>query len=142
MFCFGTPLRDSRNRRTFKKERCLLPCAYILLGASLCRKLSYHLIQSLRYNQVLTGILPYDSNNPSAIARDITGGKRPSRPTDPSQNQWLQDPVWNVITAGWRDVPKERCGLPDVYRAFLTAGQQEVQNIKRGDLSAQNEETS
>ena len=62
-------------------------------------------------------------------------GERPPRPVDPRQNQWLQDPVWNVITAGWHHEPEQRCELPVVYRVFLTSSHQ---NVESGELSAQN----
>jgi hypothetical protein len=52
------------------------------------------------------------------MADDITRGKRPSRPTDPSQNKWLQDPVWDAITTCWSDLPEQRYELSIVYHVF------------------------
>ena len=45
-------------------------------------------------------------------------GERPSRPTDPYQNQQLQDPVWDTITTCWSDKPEQRYKLSVVYRVF------------------------
>jgi hypothetical protein len=52
------------------------------------------------------------------VIADIRSGKRPSRPTDPSQNQWLQDCIWDTITTCWNDEPKQRYELSVVYRVF------------------------
>ena len=85
-------------------------------------------------------MLPYAGSDRHMIFQDITGGVRPSRPIDPSQNQWLQDSVWDVITASWRPVPKKRCKLPVVYDIYLTPSHQEVQNVKTSEPSVQNGE--
>ena len=81
-------------------------------------------------------MLPYDDSNfeDSLITR-IREGKRPSRPTEPSQNQWLQDPVWDVITTGWRDKPEQRCELSVVSHVFSAASHQEIQNDELGELT-------
>ena len=83
--------------------------------------------------QVLTEIFPYTEGDNSTIAQQILRGKRPSRPVDPRQNQWLQDPIWGVIVTGWRVKPERRCKLSAPYQEFLTAGQREAQNIKPGN---------
>jgi hypothetical protein len=49
---------------------------------------------------------------------DITDGKRPPCPTDSSQNGWLNDRIWDVITTSWNGKPQWRCGLPVVCYAF------------------------
>jgi hypothetical protein len=46
---------------------------------------------------------------------DIRDGERPSRPTDPSQNQWLQDHIWDTITTCWNNKPEQRCELSVVH---------------------------
>ena len=51
---------------------------------------------------------------------DIKLGARPLRPTDPSQNRWLQDRVWNVITTCWDHDPGRRCELSVVCQVFST----------------------
>ena len=67
---------------------------------------------------------------------NIRLGKRPPRPTDPSQNRWLQDRVWNTITTCWSDKPKQRYELSIMYREFSKYGQREDQNVKRGNLNS------
>jgi hypothetical protein len=52
------------------------------------------------------------------VADAIENGERPSRPTDPYQNQQLQDPIWDTITTCWSDEPKQRYKLSVVYRVF------------------------
>jgi hypothetical protein len=86
----------------------------------------FYLIQSPHYNQVLTGVLPYDGNNKADVIEDIRHVKRPSRPTDPSQNQWLQDRVWNIITTCWSDKPEQRYELSVVYHVFSTPNTQDA----------------
>ena len=81
-------------------------------------KPSYHLIQLFHYNQVLTGVLPYHGSNLKDMIIDICVGKRPSRQIDSSQSQLLQDPVWNVITTGWHNEPRQRCELSVMYHTF------------------------
>ena len=102
-------------------------------------KPSYDLIQRSYCNQVFTGVSPYHGSDKSDTIRRIYTGERPSRPIDPSQNRWLQDPAWDVITTGWHDQPNRRCELAVMYDIFMLPGQREVQNFKPGDLNAQNE---
>jgi hypothetical protein len=92
----------------------------------LCCELSYHSVQQPCYDQVLTGILPYDDSDKDKVVTDIRGGKRPSRPTDRSQNQWLPRPVWNVITTCWSTKPERRHELSVVYRVFSEYGRREA----------------
>ena len=68
---------------------------------------------------------------------DIRHGPRPSRPTDPSQNQWLLVPVWNAITACWSDKLEQRYELAVVHRIFSESGQRKAQNVEQGDLNTQ-----
>jgi hypothetical protein len=75
------------------------------------------LIQSPCSTQVLTGILPYDYSERN---------KRPSRPTDPSQNQRLNDRIWNTITTCWSDKPERRCELSVVHYVFSTPSLQDA----------------
>ena len=95
--------------------------------------------QSPCYDQVLTGILPYDHHNGPTIITHIRSGARPSRPTDPSQNRWLHDLVWDEITTGWSHKKDQRSQLSVMYNAFSTsASQQGVRNVKLGNVYAQN----
>ena len=132
MFLVGV---ESKNQQTFERERCVLLRDDFLLGRFFCREPSYDLIRSTHYSQVLTGILPSDGIDYYTICLNTIGGARPSRPTEPSQNRWLQDPVWDVITTGWRHEREQRCELPVVYHVFLTSGQREA---KTGEFNNRN----
>ena len=77
--------------------------------------------------------MPYGEELDEVPSR-IRYGEPPSRPTDQSQNQWLQDPVWDVITTGWSYRPKERCELSVLRDTFATASQWRVYS---GDLTNQ-----
>jgi hypothetical protein len=59
------------------------------------------------------------------MINDIRLHKRPSRPTDPSQNQRLQDRVWDTITTCWSDKPERRCELSVVCYIFSTLSRQD-----------------
>jgi hypothetical protein len=63
------------------------------------------------------------------MAVDITRGKRPPHPTDPSHNQWLQDPVWDTITTCWSDKPEQRYELSVVYSVFVKYSRQETRDV-------------
>jgi len=99
-------------------------------------KLSYCLKRLLCCDQVLTGALPYHGDDKNEMIASIRGGKRPSRPTGPSRDRRLQDPVWDVIMTGWSHEPEKRCELSVVHDTFVTASQQEVYS---GDLNDQND---
>ena len=102
-------------------------------------KPSYHLTQWSCCDQVLTGVLPYHGSDVNNMITDIRAGKRPSRPIGSSQNQRLQEPVWDVITTGWHVQPNRRCELTVMYHIFLPSVQQAVQNFKPGDFNTENE---
>jgi len=87
-------------------------------------KPSYYLIQLSRYNQVLTGILPYHGSNVKDMITNIHAGKRSSRPIASSQGRLLEDPIWNVISTGWHDKPRRRCKLSAMTRTFSPPSQQ------------------
>lgn len=83
-------------------------------------------------------MLPYTDGDSSTVAQQIIRGERPSRPMDPRQNRWLQDPVWDVIASGWSVETKRRYKLSVMHKRFFTAGQHEAQNVKRGNLFTRN----
>ena len=103
---------------------------------------SYYLIQSPHYDQILTGVPPYKDWDGNDIINGIRCGDRPSRPTDssqnrdhiwdttpttdPSQNRWLQDQIWDTITTCWSGYPERRCELSVVYRVFLAPSPPDV----------------
>lgn len=82
--------------------------------------------------------MPYDGDDKANIITDIRHGKRPSRPTDPGCNRWLQDPVWGAITICWSDKPQQRYKLSVVYRVFAKYGQGEARNVQLGNLNIRN----
>ena len=138
----GTYLDERRSLSSgsfFERERCLLPCDDCFLGMCFFWKPSYCLIQLSRYDQVLTGVLPYRGRSVTGMITDIRAGKRPSRPVHSVQSRWLRDPVWHVITAAWHDQPNQRCELSVMYHAFPPLSQQEVQHVESGDLNPQND---
>ena len=98
------------------------------------------MIQLSRYNQVLTGVLPYHGSDSAGIITRIRASDRPSRPINPSGNRWLPDPVWDIITTGWRKQPNQRCELSVIYDVLSLSGQQEVQHVKPGLSNTQNSE--
>lgn len=59
------------------------------------------------------------------MINDIRYGKLPSRPMDPSQNQWLYDQIWDTITICWSG-PLRRCELSVVYHIFSTPSPQDL----------------
>ena len=92
-----------------------------------CFKPSYYLIQLPHYcDQVLTGILPYGDSNEADVITNVKHSKQPPRPTDPNQNQWLQDRVWDTITTCWSDKPQQRCELSVVHHIFSTSSSQDL----------------
>ena len=62
----------------------------------------------------------YDGSTEDNLIAHIKHGWRPSRPTDPRRNQWLQDRVWDTITTCWSNKPYHRCGLSVVHHIFST----------------------
>ena len=67
------------------------------------------------------------------VVNDIRDGTRPSRP---SRNRWLQDPVWDVITTGWSHEPEERCKLSFMHDTFVMSSQRVADS---GDTNNQND---
>jgi hypothetical protein len=76
--------------------------------------------------QVLTGILPHGNSDKDNLITDIRCGKRPSRLTDKSQNQWLQDRVCGVINTCWSDKPEQRYTLSVMHHIFLTPSRRDA----------------
>ena len=140
----GGPLSAYDGRRPFRSERCLFSRHVFLRGAYLCYKLSCYLIQPPRYDQVLTGIVPFEDSYVGSVVADIRLGKRPPRPTDPTRNEWLHNHVWDVITTCWSDKPEQRSGLSALHHTFLTLSPQIAKSAKsarserKGNLTVQN----
>jgi len=103
------------------------------------RRLSDYLTRLSRYDQVLTGVLPYLGSDVKDMITKIRAGKRPFRPINQSQNRWLQDPVWDVIRTGWHAHPNKRGEISAMYSIFSSPGQQEVPVVKPSDSNTRNE---
>jgi hypothetical protein len=92
----------------------------------LCYEPTHYSVQSPCYDQVLTGILPYGDGDKDKVTNNIRHGKRPSRPTDPNQNQWLQDHIWDTITTCWSEKPQQRHKLSVVHHIFSMPSPQDT----------------
>ena len=121
----------------FNKGRCLLLRDDFLRGTFLCCELPYYLIRLTYFHQVLTGVLPFDDEDRISVKKEIRLGRRPSRPTDPSRNQWLHDQIWDTITACWNGKPGQRPELSVVYHAFSTASLNDAMPDEPDDLDIQ-----
>ena len=98
----------------------------------------YYLIQLSSYDQVLTGVSRRGSIRSVSTILNTILHVRPSRPTNPSRNRWLPDPVWDMITTSWTHEPKHRCRASTMHRVFLMSSHQEPQNVKSGDSNTRN----
>jgi hypothetical protein len=83
-------------------------------------------------------MLPYDDSNKGDLITRIKSGQRPSRPTDSSSNQWLQDRIWDAITTCWSDKPEDRRELSTVYHVFSTPNRRNANLDKPGNLNVPN----
>ena len=92
----------------------------------LCCKPPRCLIRLPRYDQVLTGVLPYVGNKKANVINNIRRAKQPGRPTDPSQNKWMQDHIWDTITTCWNKEPAYRCELSVLHHVFSMPSFQDV----------------
>ena len=54
------------------------------------------------------------------MINNIRRAKRPLRPTNPVQNRWLQDHIWDAITTCWNNEPAYRCELSVLCHVFST----------------------
>jgi hypothetical protein len=60
------------------------------------------------------------------VIDDVRRARRPPRPSDPSQNQWLRGRVWDVITTCWDAKPERRCELSVMHHIFSTPSSQDL----------------
>ena len=70
-------------------------------------------------------MVPYGGSEDNWV-NDITDGKRPSIPKDPSQKRWLNDRIWDVITTSWDGKSQFRCELTVVHYAFSTPNRRDT----------------
>jgi len=91
-------------------------------------------MQSPRYHQVLTGVVPYDEvDEHSIVASCIRSGERPLRPMNQDADQWLWDRAWDMITTCWSEDPKERWEVPAIRQLFSTLSLQDVWSASSGN---------
>jgi hypothetical protein len=84
----------------------------------LCHEPTRYLIRSPYHGQVLTGELPYNARSRYAAITGTKPSERPPRPTDPDQNLWLHDQIWDMITICWSNEPRRRCELSVMHHVF------------------------
>jgi hypothetical protein len=89
-------------------------------------KPSHHFKQLSHSDQVFTGIPPYNDSTKDNLITHIKSGRRPPRPVDQSQNQWLQDRVWEMITTSWSGKPQQRCELSVMHRVLSTPSRHDL----------------
>ena len=87
-------------------------------------------LTSLLRHKILTEILPYGGARDSIIIYNIVAGNRPPRPTD---TRWLQDRIWNVITACWSEEREQRLDIRVIYDQFLASSIQEIADAEQGN---------
>jgi len=111
---------------------------------TVCTSFGKHpdLIRPSCYDQVLTGVVPYHGTDMMMMVYEVRAGRRPSRPTGSGQSRWLQDPVWDAITSGWHDRPKQRCQLSDMYNTFSLHNQQNSESEIQRQVNEMNEVSS
>jgi len=74
---------------------------------------------SMTAYKVLSGDTPYDGVRLDSVAAiNIVSGNRPPRPTNPTADRWLSDPVWDVIRRGWHQEPRFRLSAESLHRGF------------------------
>jgi hypothetical protein len=78
------------------------------------------LLKPFSHNKKADSIKKVDSTKKVDMINNIRRGIPPSRPTNPSQNQRLQDRVWDMITTSWNGKPTYRCEL-SVMHHILSA---------------------
>jgi hypothetical protein len=61
---------------------------------------------------------PYDPSGMIGKFFYITRGWQQYRLANPSQNQWLQDSVWDTINTCWSHEPQQRCELSVAHYVF------------------------
>ncbi|KAF9259164.1 kinase-like protein, partial [Marasmius fiardii PR-910] len=61
--------------------------------------------------EVMTGKPPFLELNDGAVLHQVINNKaRPARPTD----GWCYDDVWNLVTIGWKEDPRQRPGAASI----------------------------
>ena len=63
--------------------------------------------------EILSGRLPYDTDNPFVILRKVLDGKRPERP-EGEGGKWFTTGMWDMVQLCWKAEPGERASARDV----------------------------
>ena len=93
--------------------------------------------QPLHHHQVLTGVLPYgEVRGHYTLMVRIKSGERPARPTSPDGIRWLQDKVWDMITACWSENEAQRWRISAICNLFSAVSLLEVQKVKSGNRAS------
>ena len=77
--------------------------------------------------------MPYGIRGDSVIAYKIVAGERPPRPDNPIANQWLPDPIWDIIQHCWDQIPESRLPVDQIHRIFEEMGSQQKGNALIGE---------
>ena len=67
--------------------------------------------------EILSGSVPFSSDNSFAILRRVLDGDRPERPEGDAE-QLFTDSIWDVVERCWKDQPMERASATDVLRCL------------------------
>ena len=81
--------------------------------------------------EILSGSVPFSSDNSFAILRRVLDGDRPERPKGDA-GKLLTDSIWDVVERCWKDQPMERASARDVLRCL--GGDLDAE-CEAGDLS-------
>ena len=71
-------------------------------------------------------MLPYSGSRKAHVIDDVSHIRRPPRPSGPSQNEWLQDRIWDVIKICWDEKPDRRCELFVMHYVFSMPSSQDL----------------
>ena len=74
---------------------------------------------SFNRDQILSDVLPFGKRRESLIAFEIVSGERPPRPSNPTAECWLPDPIWDVIQSCWHQAPRSRLSVDLLHHAFV-----------------------
>ena len=81
--------------------------------------------------EILSGSVPFCTDNSFAILRRVLEGERPKRPEGDAEKLFT-DSIWDVVRRCWKDQPKERASAKDVLRCL---GGDPDAECKANDLS-------
>ena len=67
--------------------------------------------------EILSGSVPFGTDNSFALLRKVLEGVRPERP-EGDAGQLFTDSIWEVVARCWKDQPRERASARDVLRGL------------------------